>query len=524
MKRLLPILFLLVSLICVNAQESELQLDTLAGGVSFESQKEFYIFGDVAVIGNNILSKDDKDAFNNPLANNDDTKMRYVDIDSDTETFSSSQATLNLPTDFKKIAYAGLYWTATYAYEKGTRKEQKGNYDYRGNGERSTVINQIKFKLPNQEYQDVEGSVIYDGSENVTHAINSPYVCYADVTKLLIKAENKTGDYAVANVKATEGYLSGGSAAGWMLYVVYQSPTDNPKYISTYHGFALVNKEEPLDLTFKNFKSVEKGDVKTSVVLAAIEGDSDLQGDEFAIIKQKDGTFQSLSNGARFQQNFFNSSITNNSIKNRDRLPNSENTLGFDIAKLDIPNYNNTIINNNTSETTLRLKTQSDRFYLYFTAFQTEIAQTYFDDIVQENNPNASQSASVAPEIVRAQPESVPSYDTKEKRKPYRYYKRGLNSKAYKYLKNKKSTAIAGIEGGYYVVAGVFAESARAGKWTSKLIKKGYDANAFINPKNNWNYVYLLRSDTADEAFKLAEELKTNYRYRDAWVLKANLD
>ncbi len=524
MKRLLVLLFLIIGINHVNAQLNEQLKDSLTDGVTFKSQNEFYIFGDVAVIGNNILSEDDKDAFNNQLVNNDDTKMRYVDIDNDKETFCSSQATLTLPSDFKKIAYAGLYWTATYAYEKGTRKEQKGNYDYRGNGERSSVINQIKFKLPNQEYQDITGEVIYDGSTNSTHAINSPYVCYADVTKLLKTTDTKSGNYTVANVKATQGYLSGGSAAGWMLYVIYQSPTNNPKYISTYHGFALVNKEDPLDLTFKNFKSVEAGDVKTSVVLSAIEGDAALEGDEFAIIKQRDGSFQSLSNGARYQQNFFNSSITNNSIKNRDRLPNSENTLGFDIAKLDIPNYNNAIISNNTNETTLRLKTKSDRFYLYFTAFQTEIAQTYFNDIVQENNPEASQKANVAPEIVRAQPESVPSYNTKEKRKPYRYYKRGLNSKAFAYLKNKKSTSIAGIEGGYYVVAGVFAEPARAGKWTSSLIKKGYEANAFINPKNNWNYVYLLRSDTAEDAFNLMEDLKTNYRYRDTWVLKANLD
>jgi hypothetical protein len=524
MKRLSGLLFCVMSLGLVNAQETTAIDSASIDGVTFKSQNEFYIFGDVTVIGNNILSEDDKDAFNDMQVNNDDTKMRYVDIDNDPETFSSSQATLSLPEDFKKIAYAGLYWTGTYAYEKGTRKEQKGNYIYRGNGERSPIINQIKFKLPNQEYQDISGEIIYDGATNPTHAINSPYACYANVTRLLKSAENKSGDYTVANIKATEGYLSGGSAGGWMLYVIYQSPTDNPKYISTYHGFALVNKEEPFDITFKNFKSVEQGDVKTKVVLSALEGDAALEGDEFAIIKQRDGSFQSLSNGARFQQNFFNSSITNNSMKNRDRLPNSENTLGFDIAKLDIPNYNNAIINNNTSETTLRFKTQSDRFYLYFTAFQTEIAQNYFDDIVQENNPDASQTASVSPEIVRAQPESDPSYNTKEKRKPYQYRKRGLGSKAFRYLKNKKSTTIAGIEGGYYVITGVFAESIRAGKWTNKLIKNGLKATAFINPKNSWNYVYILRSDTAEEAFELAEELKTNYRYRDTWVLKANLD
>lgn len=524
MKSIFRLLFFVIGLSLVNAQEIETTDATTPDGVSFKSKNEFYIFGDAVVIGNNILSKDDKKAFNVLQVNNDDTKMRYVDIDRDPTTFSSSQAALKLPSDFKKIVYAGLYWSATYVYEKGSRKQQKGNYVYKGSGARSKIVNQIKFSLPNQEYQDITGDVIYDGLGSPTHLINSPYVCYADVTKLLKEAEVKSGAYTVANIKATQGYLSGGSAGGWMMYVVYQSPTDNPKYISTYHGFALVNKEEPLDITFENFKSVEKGDVKTSVVVSVLEGDSDLRGDEFSIIKQRDGSFQSLSNGARFQQNFFNSSITNNSIKNRDRLPNSENTFGFDIAKLDIPNYNNTIINNSTSETTLRLKTEADRFYLYFTAFQTEIEQTYFDDIIQDNNPNASVTAYVSPEIVRAQPESDPSYNTKEKRKAYKYTKRSLNSKAFKYLKNKKSTAIAGIEGGYYVISGVFSESLRADKWTTKLIKNGLDANAFVNPKNNWNYIYLLRSDTAEEAFELTEELKTNYRYRDTWVLKANLD
>jgi len=524
MKRVLGLLFCVIGLSPVNAQQTTQKDSLFTDGVAFKAQNEFYIFGDVAVIGNNILSDDDKDAFNNMLVNNDDTKMRYVDIDRNTETFNSSQATLKLPNNLKKIAYAGLYWTATYAYEKGSRKAQKGNYIYKGNGERSEIINQVKFKLPNQTYQDIKGEVIYDGASNKTHAINSPYVCYANVTNVLKQSDQVPGDYIVANIKATEGYLSGGSAGGWMLYVIYQAPTDNPKYISTYHGFALINKEEPLDINFNNFKSVEKGNVKTKVVLSALEGDAALEGDQFAIIKQQDGSFQSLSNGARYQQNFFNSSITNNSIKNRDRYPNSENTLGFDIATLDIPNYNNSIINNSTSQTTLRLKTQSDRFYLYFTAFQTEIAQTYFDDIVQENNPNASKSASVSPEIVRSQPESNPSYNTKKKRKPYKYNKRGLSSKAFKYLKNKKSTIISGIEGGYYVVTGVFSEAILAGKWTSNLIKKGFKANAFINPKNSWNYVYLLRSDSAEEAFNFAEDLKTNYRYRDTWVLKANLD
>ena len=506
------------------AQELKVAIDsTLSDGVSFKPVNEFYIFGDAAVIGNNLLSEDSKKPYNNRQEDNDNIKMKYVDIDDNPETFSSSQAKLTLPDDFKKIVYAGLYWTATYAYEKGTRKAKKDNYIFRGNGERSSVINQIKLKLPNQDYQDITGDIIYDGSTNVTHAINSPYVCYADVTKLLQNTEDKAGNYTVANVKATEGYLSGGSAAGWMLYVIYQSPTDNPKYISTYNGFALVNSR-PVDINFKNFKSINQGKVNTSLVVSALEGDNNLDLDECAILKANTDQFQSLSNGARYQQNFFNSTITNNSMVNRDRYPNSENTLGFDIAQLKIPNYNNTIISNDISETTMRLKTKSDRFYLYFTAFQTEIAQTFFEDVVQETTP-VSKKAEVEPEIVRSNASTIASKDPKDtKRAPYVYYKKGLNSNAFRYLKRKKSTSVIGIEGGYYVITNVFSEAQRAGKWTASLIKKGFDADVFVNPKNNWNYVYVLRSDTAEEAFKLMEELRTNYRYRDAWIFKANLD
>lgn len=506
------------------AQDATVAVDsTLLGGVAFKSVNEFYIFGDATVIGNNLLSEDSKKPYNNKHEDNDNIKMKYVDIDDNPETFCSSQAKLVLPEDFKKIVYAGLYWTATYAYEKGVRKLVNNDFIYSGNGERSSIINQVKFKLPNQEYQNVLGEVIYDGSKDEIHSINSPYVCYADVTKLLQETKEQTGNYTIANVKATEGYLSGGSAAGWMLYVIYQTPTDNPKYISTYNGFAHVN-EKPIDIKFKNFKSIDYGNVKTSLVVSALEGDNNIDLDECAIIKANTNQFQSLDNAVRDQQNFFNSTITNNASVNTERFPNSENTLGFDIAQLQIPNYNNQIISNDISETTMRLKTKSDRFYLYFTAFQTEIAQTLFEDVVQETKP-ISKNAKIEPEVVRSNPSTVSNADPKEtSRTAYLYNKKGLNSNAFRYLKGKKSTPVVGIEGGYYVITNTFLEEERANNWKDSLIKKGFDADVFVNSKNNWNYVYVLRSDFAEEAFKLMEELKTNYRYRDTWVFKANLD
>lgn len=488
-------------------------------GVDFKSVNEFYIYGDSKAIGNSILGEHKTNDFDDMNVSNDDVKMKYIDIDNDKSTFSSSAAKLKLPGNLKKVTYAALYWTATYSLEEGKRRKSKDSYEYRGDFRQNRAIDTIKFKTPNGEYQTIGGKVLYDGSKNPTHAINSPYVCFADVTEILRNAEEQNGDYTVANVKASQGYISGGSAAGWMLYVVYQSPTDNPKYIASYNGFALVNNL-PVDITFKNFKSIDQGDVKTSLVVSALEGDITLSQDECAIIK-KDGSYQSLSNGVRNQQNFFNSSITNNSLLNTDRIPSSRNTLGFDIAELEIPNYNNSIIDNNMSSTTLRLKTRSDRFYMYFAAFQTEISQDFFEDVIEEKEP-VSKVSTIEPEVIRTTQAEAEKSKRKYVWKPPG--KLGFNSKAFKTLVAKRSKQLSDVSNGYYVVTNVFSEGTRARKWEGYLIKKGYTPITITNPKNNWQYVAVMQTESAKEAFTKQQELIQEYRFRDTWILKINLD
>lgn len=498
-----------------NAIKNNLSLD----GADFKSVNEYYIYGDSKAIGNNILSAHSTKEFNEMFIDNENVKMKYVDIDKDRSTFSSSSAKLQLPDNLKKITYAGLYWSATYSLEEGKRRKSKGSYEYKGINREKKDIDAILFKTPNSEYKTIKGEIIYDGDSNPTHAINSPYVCYADVTSILKNATEQNGDYTVANVKASRGYISGGSSAGWMLYVIYQSPTDNPKYISTYNGFGLVNYA-PVDITFKNFKSVEQGDVKTSLVVSVLEGDLNLSQDECAIIR-KDGTFQSLSNGARNQQNFFNSGITTNSLVNDDRVPSSRNTLGFDIAQLEIPNYNNEIIDNSTSETTLRLKTRADRFYMFFAAFQTEISQDFFEDIVEEKQP-VSNVTTIEPEVIRTSEDEVKKKKRKYKWKPPGI--KGFDSRAFKYMISKPSKIISDVIPGYYVVTNVFSDKPRARKWESYLIKKGYTPITFTNPRKEWEYVSVLRTEDAKAAFTLQQDMIQKYRFRDTWILKVNLD
>src|SRR5690606_24838651 len=80
---------------------------------------------DMILIDNNIVNSDKNntnpnDPYNstgNNSSYNDDLNMRYIDVDGDPTTFSSSRATLTIDNvGCSTIVYAGLYWSATYRY------------------------------------------------------------------------------------------------------------------------------------------------------------------------------------------------------------------------------------------------------------------------------------------------------------------------------------------------------------------------------------------------------------------------
>jgi len=346
--------------------------------------KEFYIEGDAIVIGNNILSEHANKDYNEVGLINDRIEMKYVDIDDENATFSSSSAELRLPNNAKKIKYAGLYWSATYGFKKGTYKVVKNRMVVKSNGERDTTFSAIKFKTPNQEYRNIKGEIIFDGHDKKFFASNSPYICYADVTTLLQNAP-KTGNYTVANVRATEGVITGGSSAGWVLYVVYEQEDASPKHIRTYHGLSLLNKK-PLDIHFNNFTTQEVGQVKASITMAAIEGDAKLKTDKCSIFSKEKNTFINMSSDLRPELNFFNSKITNNQDYITNRIPKSENTLGFDLIAFDIPNENNALLGNNQTELDFKVYTKADRFYMFFTAFKTDISESCYLEHNFEND------------------------------------------------------------------------------------------------------------------------------------------
>ncbi|MCF8713628.1 PorP/SprF family type IX secretion system membrane protein [Joostella atrarenae] len=70
---------------------------------------------------------------------------------------------------------------------------------------------------------------------------------------------------------------------------------------------------------------------------------------------------------------------------------------------------------------------------------------------------------------------------------------------------------------GYYLIANVFSDEENAKRYLKELKSEGYDANIFINPKNNYRYVYLSKYDTWQGA-KNSYRTSVNYK-NDIWIM-----
>lgn len=332
---------------------------------------EIFVKGNLNVIGNQILNRKTKDASPNTpynevgenAKNNEILNMFYVDIDNNINTFSSSSAYLTFKDcEDCEVIYAGLYWAATYPYNEGEFKKKK----YRIIDNEREKFNHILLKTPNNDtYQPVEGKVLFDGKNSPDFEGISPYVCYADVTEI-INIHNPNGEYTVANVRAAQGNILGGSSAGWILVVINENPKESIKRIVTYDGLTAIDKNDK-KLIFKGFVTPKENEFSTRLFGAAIEGDFNTTGDKVSIYTPKKGREeQFLSSIFRSEDNFFNSSITVDATTFNNRNPASKNTLGFDVFNIQIKNPNTQIIPNNSKEINLIFKNNPDKYFLFF--------------------------------------------------------------------------------------------------------------------------------------------------------------
>jgi len=87
---------------------------------------------------------------------------------------------------------------------------------------------------------------------------------------------------------------------------------------------------------------------------------------------------------------------------------------------------------------------------------------------------------------------------------------------------NTKTLNIDGVGQGYYIIANVFANPKNANRFVKLLNAIGLSASYFVNPENNWRYVYLKRHESWDNAL-ISYYSKINDSYDDKmWIMRVN--
>lgn len=353
--------------------------------VPFSIRFKEYLRGDLTFVANNIVNRNDNKNANEPY-NKEDQKselndafyMSYIDIDNDKSTFSSSSATFSKKENTNDIVFAGLYWSATYNYPLSI----KDNGIYIHEGKRESNFNEIKIKIPAQSnYIDIKGQLIFDGFNDVKHNTNSPYVCFYDLTEMV--KSNPYGEYTVANIRSTQGYIEGGVSGGWILYFVYKDDKTTQKYITLYDGFASVY-DMPIQIKLTDFQTPKTGVINSKIALATLEGDASIEGDNVSIKNISNNAYFSVFSKNRDSQNLFNSQITIENEPFLTRNPASLNTLGFDALMISLDNQDNQIINNNITETELKISSIGDKSYLFSVGFMIDVDKEFYKQNTKE--------------------------------------------------------------------------------------------------------------------------------------------
>jgi uncharacterized repeat protein (TIGR01451 family) len=309
---------------------------------SFTPRFNVQTAGDVTLIGNTLMTCSGgsqcvsaQGGGNGGNVNNQNFTMQYVDIDSDPTTFSSSRATLSVPSG-ATVLFAGLYW---------------GGYSA------SSARNTAKLAVPGGSYVTLTAQQL--------DAIGSAYQGFIDVTTQVRNAGS--GTYAVADVQST----SGGSDvwAGWSIVVVYHLNTLLTRNLTVADGFVYSEPGSPINLTISGFLTPPSGTVQAGVGVIGYDGDKGHTGED--VILNSTVLFDAMNPA----NNVFNSTIGLDGTRFSAKTPDYQNQLGFDADILSA----NGVLGNGSTSATVTLRSASDRYYAGAIIFDTEIFVPKFD-------------------------------------------------------------------------------------------------------------------------------------------------
>ncbi|MBF6652747.1 hypothetical protein C3B47_07550 [Flavobacterium columnare] len=479
----------------LNAQEEK----------NFSIRYQNYLKGDIYFIANSIIGKKSGKNANEPYDKissnaklNDQLNMAYIDIDQELETFSSSSAVLEPIHPNDKVLFAGLYWCATLPDRNNSIQP----------------INKISIKTPQSEnYFTIEGSILYDAKEHNKHTTNAPYVCFSDITDQI--KSKPWGTYTVANIQASQEKIEGGSAAGWVLYVIYESDSEPYHLISLYDGFSYIYNK-PVEINFKEFITPKTGKITPKLTVAALEGDLNIEGDNLRINTPNTKKWYYISNSLRSGQNIFNSKITHYNTDFNKRTPASLNTLGYDVFLDKIQTKELSF--NDIDQVNLKISSLGDKFYVTNIGFSIEIDE---DFARKKIDSTLSTKYSITQKNVQIpkQKKNLNPIDTNTIRKTIVEPTSTKNSRKPKEIKTYLFDSTVAPEG-YYIIANAYQNIHYAHDFANKISSKTIQPFIFKNPDNQLYYLSLKHYKSQTAAEKAYYNNINNTYFQEYWIAK----
>jgi len=309
---------------------------------------------------------------------NDNSNIRYVDIDGSTGTGdgtrNSSSADLALPAGTNTIKLARLYWGA---------RVRKSEFDLS-----LDTFKRVKIRYGTAgAYTEYAAAQLDKNSTGSGNSIINQYQAYVDITPFI--QANGTGTYTVGNVAASVGSVgSGGNYAGWCIVIVYENLQSSAyNSVRLYDGFQQVydggaSQISSVILTGLNVPSgpMNWRDAKMSALVW--EGDANLKLDYLKI------------NGTKFQNsinaidNPWNGTISDTGVHVTTKNPNYTNQMGIDIDQFYVGNGYG--IQPRDTTVSLEFGTEADQYFPGLFTFQikTNEPTVIIDKLVKDGNLN----------------------------------------------------------------------------------------------------------------------------------------
>jgi uncharacterized repeat protein (TIGR01451 family) len=209
-------------------------------------------------------------AINNRLS------MRFVDVDDQAATFSSSRARLRIP-DGATVMWAGLHWNgATEVPESAELHGSTFTTPAPATGERFSVrLTPPGASAPVLVRAD-------DTWDDTNPGGTVSYAGFADVTEEVRRSGS--GTYTVADVQACGGF--GGCFASWSMTVAFAHPDETPRNLNVWHGWQLTTPSESGGVQRFGVEGIEppnRGPVQARIGVVQADGDRGLGPDSLEI-------------------------------------------------------------------------------------------------------------------------------------------------------------------------------------------------------------------------------------------------